>query len=400
MIHYGLGGETKMRDQLLRGLGCCLVLFLLSACAAGRGPVPSRVAAYPPGTYLAWPGPRVLDQAQVQQRLARAQVVLVGETHDHPGHHAIQLQVLKSLLALGYRPVVAVEWLDHTVQKYCDQLSRGQITVERFARLVDWKHRWGYPLKLYRPILELVRSRRLTLVAANAPAKTIRQVARKGLASLSREQRSQLAPALDLDDPAYQKMLAVQFAAHGLMGKELARNFAAAQIARDETMARELARRLYPWPDSGRRGVLLAGGGHLAHGLGLAPRIERRLPGARVLTVLPVNPGSPALRGGQGGQAAPAGLVVVSTPPPPRRPRLGVSIKAVERGLLIERIWPATPAQRAGLEAGDLLLAVDGRPLRRAKDIHDIIKAAPFAPHRYRIERKGRIMELSISLGR
>ncbi len=359
-----------------------------------------REEPYAPGTYLAWPGPRVLEPAQVQERLAEAQVVLVGETHDHPGHHAIQLQVLESLLALGQRPVVAVEWLDHTVQKYCDQLSAGQITVERFAELVDWKHRWGYPLKLYRPILELVRRERLTLVAANAPAKIIRRVARKGLASLTQEQRSQLAPALDLDDPAYEKMLAVQFAAHGLKGKELARNFAAAQIARDETMAQELARRLYPWPDSGRRGVLFAGGGHLAHGLGLAPRIERRLPGVKLLTVLPVNPGSLARPGSRSDQGAPAGLVVISTPPPPRRPRLGVTIKPVERGLMIERIWPGTPAQRAGLKAGDLLLAVDGRPLRRAKDIHDIIRSAPFAPHRYQIERQGKTMELSITLGR
>lgn len=387
-----------MRDYLLRGLGC-LVLLLLSACAAGVGPVPEKAGQYPPGTYLAWPGPRVLDQVEVEKRLDQARVVLVGETHDHPGHHAIQLQVLESLLALGHRPVVAVEWLDHTVQKYCDQLSAGQITVERFAEVVDWKHRWGYPLKLYRPILELVRQKRLTLVAANAPAKIIRRVARQGLASLSPEERSQLAPALELEDPAYQKMLAVQFSAHGLMGKELARNFAAAQIARDETMAQELAQRLYPWPDSGRRGVLFVGGGHLAHGLGLAPRIERRLPGARVLTVLPVNPGALA-RGGEQGGTPPAGLVVISTPPPPRRPRLGVTIKPVERGLMIERIWPGTPAQRAGLKAGDILLAVDGRPLKRAKDIHDVIKAAPFAPHRYQVERKGQTLEMSITLGR
>ena len=57
------------------------------------------------------------------------------------------------------------------------------------------------------------------------------------------------------------------------------------------------------------------------------------------------------------------------------------------RGLRVVRVLPNTVAQKAGVQAGDLLLAVDGRTLTSPKDIHDAIRTAPFALHRYRLQR-------------
>jgi serine protease Do len=43
----------------------------------------------------------------------------------------------------------------------------------------------------------------------------------------------------------------------------------------------------------------------------------------------------------------------------------------VERGALIKRIEPSGPAHRAGLEAGDVVTDVGGRPVRNLHDLHD-----------------------------
>ncbi|RJX36559.1 MAG: PDZ domain-containing protein [Desulfarculus sp.] len=376
--------------------------FLLLAClalAAGCAALtPAPPPAPAPGVVLAPPGQAPLNQAQMERRLEQTQVLLVGESHDDPGHHEIQLRLLR-LMSRGRPLVLGVEWLDHSAQPACDQLSAGQISVEEFARRANWEAQWGFPLRLYAPILEEVRRRGLRLVALNAPLAVVRQVARGGLKSLTRAQRAELAPALDLSDPAYRASVSRQFADHGVGSPQAQENFFAAQVARDDTMAFHLARALEPWPDSGQRAVVLVGGGHLSHGLGLPPRIARRLPGVRMLSVLPVSGRAAAFLAGRP-EGWPADLVVVSAPAPPGPPRLGVLLKKEPGGLRVVRVLPGSPAQKAGLGDGDLLLAVDGRPLTSPKGIHDAIKAAPFAPHRYRLRRGARELELVIRLER
>ncbi|MCA1906448.1 MAG: PDZ domain-containing protein [Desulfarculus sp.] len=93
-----------------------------------------------------------------------------------------------------------------------------------------------------------------------------------------------------------------------------------------------------------------------------------------------------------------ADWLVVSTPAPPRPPRLGVVVKPQEGGLLVERVLPGGAAQRAGLQAGDRLVSVNGRPLASPKDIHDAIKSQATAPHRYLVERRGQWLEITIAL--
>ncbi|MBV1750275.1 MAG: ChaN family lipoprotein [Desulfarculus sp.] len=369
------------------------VLALAVGCA-GMNQTPPRALA--PGDYLAPPDPRPLSQEELTRRLTQARVVLVGERHDHPGHHAVQLRVLKLMAAQGPL-VVGVEWLQQDAQTACDALSAGKITLEEFHAQVKWDQSWGFPWKMVAPIFAEVRAKGLILVALNAPQGVVRQVAAGGLKSLTPEQRASIAPSLNLDDPAYREKVARQFAFHGVKDPQAQENFFAAQVVRDETMAHNLSLRLDPWPDGGKRGLVLAGAGHLAGDMGLPPRIARRLPGAAPLIILPVS--------AQGAQAmvmaaknAPANLLAVSTPAPPPHPRLGLLLGVENGGLVVKRIIPGSPAQKAGVLPGDLLLAVDEKPLTSPKGIHDAIKAAPFAPHTYLLERDGRRLNLTIAL--
>lgn len=374
-------------------------LMLAAWCmAAGCASLPPASQGPQVGQVFAPPGGQPLDEAALKAWLAQTQVLLVGEVHNHPGHHAVQLRLLKAMADLPGPLVVGVEWLEASAQPYCDQLSAGQLSVEEFAQKVDWNGRWGFPLSLYAPILEEVRLRHLPLIALNAPLEVIHQVGRQGLDSLSPSQRAQLAPFLDLDDPAYRRLIEAEFLMHG-QGRGPSRdNFFAAQVARDDTMAHHLAQAMQPWPASGKRAVVLAGAGHLAHGLGLPTRLARRLPGATVRTVLALPPQAVAMLLADPAQPTPADLLVVSTPAPPPPPRLGIIIQNQPEGVLVERVLPATPAQRAGLLPGDLLVAVDGHPLAGGKDIHDLVKSAPLAPHQYRVRRAGALLDFTITL--
>jgi len=384
---------------------CLLAAALILAGCAQRMPAP-RTGTAPeaglppqPGQTFIWGQDAPLSEKDLSLALSQARVAMVGETHDHPGHHAAQLRILQLMNEQGPPPVVGIEWLDHQAQAACDALSSGTVSVDEFARMADWDARWGYPLDLYRPILEYLRQHRLKLVAMNAPLQVIRKLARQGLRELTPAERGQLAPALDLHDPAYAEMIARQFQGHGVEGKESQSNFMAAQIARDETMAHNLAASLYPWPDGGKKAVVMVGSAHLAHGRGLPPRLERRLPGVKLITFLPFS-SDKMKRARQGPQETegPADYIMVTEPAPPRPPRLGIMVRPAREGLLVEGVWPEGEAFKAGLRKGDVIRAVDDRPLKTPKDIHDAIKAAPHEPHTYQVLRGGKDLALTITL--
>ncbi len=93
------------------------------------------------------------------------------------------------------------------------------------------------------------------------------------------------------------------------------------------------------------------------------------------------------------------------------RGRLGVHIQAVDvalaraigldrpRGALVRELEPAGPAARAGLKAGDVILAIDGAEVSRSEDLPRLVgRHAPGTRHTLRVLRDRATTELSIQL--
>jgi len=78
-------------------------------------------------------------------------------------------------------------------------------------------------------------------------------------------------------------------------------------------------------------------------------------------------------------------------------PKLGLS---QARGALVRQVLPGAPADRAGLRAQDVILSVDGEPLRGPRDLQRIISTAPPGKTvRLRLVREGKETELSVTVG-
>jgi len=64
--------------------------------------------------------------------------------------------------------------------------------------------------------------------------------------------------------------------------------------------------------------------------------------------------------------------------PPRAARRMRAAVGLLERdGLLVRGVEPGSPAERAGLQQGDLLVAAAGRPLRGFDDLFDALDGAP-----------------------
>lgn len=82
-----------------------------------------------------------------------------------------------------------------------------------------------------------------------------------------------------------------------------------------------------------------------------------------------------------------------------RRPSVGLSLGPgeTEGTVRVERVTAGGPAERAGVRAGDLLLAADGRKIRSAYQAVDlIVNKEPGEPLRLVLLRDGRELELSL----
>jgi uncharacterized iron-regulated protein len=264
-------------------------ILALWGCGGGRMTGPPLAAI--PGTPGHFGIGQILDLGagtripfeEFIDRLSSRDLVFIGEVHDNPEHHLIQVQILQ---ALGDRcgPItVAMEFFQRPSQETLDRYVRGDLKESEFLEALDWKRTWGYDYHLYRPLLLAARERSLKILAINAPAPIVRKVARKGLRGLTEQERSQVAGEIDLDNRAYREYLRETYKEHTHQELKRFQDFYEAQCVREETMAETISNHL---KEKGGKVLVFAGNGHIAHKFGIPDRTLRRYP-VPMATVIP-----------------------------------------------------------------------------------------------------------------
>ena len=137
--------------------------------------------------------------------LSMADVVIVGESHGHLGHHAAQLSIIQALHRFGTPVAVGLEMFQQREQHVLDDWVAGRLSepemVQAFAR------NWGVQWPAYRNIFLYCRDHGLPMVGLNVPREITRKVARQGFASLTREELGLLPPIVCRIDPEYEAFL-------------------------------------------------------------------------------------------------------------------------------------------------------------------------------------------------
>ncbi|WP_017717602.1 ChaN family lipoprotein [Kamptonema formosum] len=229
---------------------------------------------------------QALTRQQVQQHLAPANVVYLGETHDSPEDHLAQLQIIQELHRLSPKIAIAMEMFQRPYQGALDDYLAGKIAEGELVERTEYERRWGFPWEYYAPILRFAKENRLPVLALNTPSEVTRQVSRAGLSSLTPEQRQHIPPISEIltGSAEYRQMVLESFQAHQRAGYGSAADserFFLAQVLWDETMAEKIAQFLAANPDY--QVVALAGQAHIVCGYGIPSRVARRVSSANFL---------------------------------------------------------------------------------------------------------------------
>jgi uncharacterized iron-regulated protein len=237
---------------------------------------------------------KFIDFEELASRLAKADLVFVGEQHDDPATHRMELAILEGIARRRDSVVLSLEMFERDVQPLLDRYVSGSIGEDS---LLAAGRPWKNYRNDYRPLVELARQKGWPIVASNVPRPLASLVSRAGLAGLDTlppERRSQAAGGFECGEDQYYRRFVAEMgdlSSHGGSSdtssvKARVDRMYLAQCVKDETMGESIARAWRP----GRLVVHYNGSFHSDFGLGTADRTKRRLGKVKtfVVTVVPV----------------------------------------------------------------------------------------------------------------
>ncbi len=207
---------------------------------------------------------RRVDARVLAGELHAARHRLLGEVHDNPDHHEIQLTLLRSLAEAGLKPAVAFEQFDREHDAALRQRLAGtNVTADDVASAVNFNHK-GWDWNFYRPLVAMALRHGMPLRAANLSRAAAQPIIEGGLEVLGSGRIAALRIEAAWTPRRENALRRIIFDGHcRALPKRLLPSMAAAQRARDATLA---AAMLDAVADGA---VLIAGNGHVRRDLGV-----------------------------------------------------------------------------------------------------------------------------------
>ena len=268
---------------------------LLSLLVAQQPAPHPPVAFYVPERVYDTAAGAFVDFEVMLAALGKADVVFVGEQHDDPNTHRLEVAILEGLHRRKLTPVLSLEMFERDAQASLDDYFSNQISEEE---MVKRSRPWPRYATDYRRMVELAREHRWSVVAANVPRRLAAEVSKTGNEAIDKwpdADRALAARELQCPLTEYFDKFTESMGSHPAgnqtpeQQRAMVERYYWAQCLKDETMAESIAAAYAKRGGSGPV-VHYNGAFHSDFGLGTAERVRRRLPGKKtvVVSMLPV----------------------------------------------------------------------------------------------------------------
>jgi len=358
-------------------------LFLLAGCAglmpgdqSGEGmpyplkenPKAEEIVHLPTGLKVSLHG--LVDM------ISGATLVCVGETHDNIHAHRVELTIIRELFhRFPGRVAIGMEMFRAPQQEVLDRWAKGELSELEFLKAVKWYENWGSDFGYYRDILDFAKENGIDVVALNPSKEVQEEVRRGGLDNVSADLKAKL-PEIGEADPYQRAAMKAVYGSH-LPTEGMFDSFFRVQMLWEETMAERIVGYLKSPRGEGKKMVTITGGWHVRYGFGLPKKVVRRLPLPYVI-VQPVEIEIPEEKKDQQMDVDLPGIPLLPYDFAWYVPYEGLEGKHVLMGVLlsesegrvsVKRVEEGSPAEKAGLRAGDVFVSFDGEPVEDMTDI-------------------------------
>ncbi len=375
----------------------------------GNSPYKNQLAKLEAGQIMDSASGKAVDlDAVVAQYLKKTDVFIIGEYHDSWAGHQFQRDFVEALVKKNPNIVVGFEFFQREHNELLEVWRSGKMNEEELLRKTGWYQRSALNYGYTRLIMDVIRKYRIKAIGLNVSRDIIHKVSSKGWDALANEEKA-LFPTLQTPNPDHEYFIKTTFGDFAVQVPLWFSNMYNAQKCWDVVLAESMRQILKKKEFRGYQGVIIAGSGHVAYGLGIPFRYRLANRAARLTTLVPVYVEKKAPSGSEenpmmaalAGQLKPAAifsrglgdLVLASEKEEkPHFPVWGFSGKMVQGGYEISRVEKESLAEKWGLKVGDVILAVDGTPINSQEELRLILARKGWSdPLQFDLRKKGTI---------
>jgi len=238
----------------------------------------------PPGFFLGSGQP--ISKSVFYEKIAatKASVIMIGENHEDPLAHALELEILKKLKSSSSSTLgLSLEFYDREAQTVLDEFLKGLVPLDTF--LSDSRPPANH--EDYQPLLDLCKAEHLPVLAANCPRRYTRMVSKAGadcLTPLANTRARCLLPTLPYEGASekYRENFIHIMQSMGNTNPTVPTTMLDAQSLWDATMADTIHQAL----GKVERVLHVTGYFHIQYKLGTVEHLVRLSPGTEILTVV------------------------------------------------------------------------------------------------------------------
>lgn len=351
----------------------------------------------PEGKWVSSQG-KTLSNSELIKSFSEKKVVLIGEDHENPEHHRMQLHTIAQVYARQPDLVLGFEAFPRKTQKYLDQWVEGKLNEKEFFDLVKWDEIWRFNKDFYAPMFHFARMNKIPMIALNVDRKLVSEVGNKGWDNIDEKDREGVSKPADPSEE-YLQILADVFSQHmpkhghsegdeagQMSGEDLQeildnpsfQKFAQGQLVWDRAMAEAIAKVLKVNSNATVIGVM--GAGHVMGDYGAIHQlVDLGVAAKQSVTLMPWD-GSidcSELKAGAFDYGFGVNYVEAKEVVEQQYPRLGVYLEH-NNGVVITRIVPNSIADSMGLKIDDKIIQIAGKPVEQVMDVVETVKSTLF----------------------
>ena len=388
----------EIKVVIAKGIIVSMLGLILTGCVAtAKNPslVSGKAACLASGKWYDPMNARQLNSGQVLAKAVDSRVVLLGETHTMVDHHRWQLHTLAALHDRNPDIVLGFEAFPRKAQPVLDQWVAGKLSEAELLKQTEWFKVWKYDPAMYRPLFHVARLHRLPMVALNVERSLVSTVRKHGWDGVALDKREGVSTPAAAPEPL-KKRLAIVYAQHmkgfkpeadknnaeasksvdlnEVMKNDGFKGFVNSMLVWDRAMAEALANASKG--DSTALVVGIVGTGHLEYTDSIPYQLAD-LGINNVTVLLPWNDDIPCFELTSENGVAIADAVFALDPLPiieaPEKPRLGVMIEAVDKGVRVSKVVADSIAKETGLLEGDIITRAAGVSIHKVHGLVQII---------------------------
>lgn len=316
--------------------------------------------------------------ADIVKNSGNTDVFIIGEAHNSYDCHRFQRDFIAALYKENPKIIVGFEFFLREDNEALASWLQGKINEEELLKQTGWYKKTSFNYGYTRMVMEIIKKNKIKVTGLNVPRTILRQVSRKGFATLSPEEKK-LFPTIGIYNREHEYFIKSVFGAFAVQVPMWFKNIYNAQKCWDVVMAESMRTVLSEKKYKGYKGVIIAGSNHVAYKLGIPFRYKKADAKAGITTIVPVylpeekkdseeedeHPMMKML----GKSLKPAAIFSrgigdyvfsISEPEFAHFPVIGMKSELKDGKIVVTKVEKESIAEKQGIRKDDIIIAVDG----------------------------------------